>query len=160
MNIGKIVNPCLCALVTISGIGLRVFAAKDICDTTILNHPACEVGDFDLRPMNYPKTQIIVPVGEPTCPAFVLANRCLKAKNYDKAIAILKSAIAADSSDRWCSYFLSEAYVQYGDDLRQRDELKRAFEQYQLALKVFPPSAEAKKRLKELDVSPVSPSHP
>jgi hypothetical protein len=101
----------LSVLVTIFGIELPIFAEKDICDTTILNHPACEVGDFDQGPMHGASTTITSSTLRTNRLAVAEANRCLKLKKYEKAIATLKSAIAADPADMFCLYVLSICFV-------------------------------------------------
>ena len=143
-----------CALVIVSGIGTPVLAEKDLCDTTILGHPACEVGDFN--DVQRSRTVIVSekPIIRANRAAITEAIHCLKLKKYEKAIGILKGAIAADPSDMISPSVLCEAYVHYGDDLSRRKDLKHAIEQYRLALKAFLPCDEARQRLKEMNVSP------
>ena len=155
----------LFVVATISGVSLLAFADKDVCDTVILNRPGCEVGDFDRTggplqtkiiderfPGRFPVKGMGAPLPKSNNAAILQSARLLQLKQYEMAIAVLKAAIAADPSDASCPSELSQVYVQYGDDMRERKDLKGAIEQYQSALKVFPPCAEARSRLKELNV--------
>src|ERR1039457_4952369 len=136
---------CLIAIggiVCFLSMGYSAAAQQNVCDMKVLKRLGCEVGDFDGSkgppgPYSMRQLNLAKDARRRALEVFKTASsRSLKAKDYEGAIRILKEMVAAEPDNVQNRAALCDAHVQYGDDLRAKQDIKGATREYQLALSI------------------------
>jgi tetratricopeptide (TPR) repeat protein len=133
-----------------------VDATDSATDKEILDRPAREVGDFP------GKDQVKIGEREQNASSKAemrheavenLKTRGLRSLNvgaYLDAIKLLEAAVRVEPDNIECLRALCDAHVQYGDHLREQQQIKEAVEEYRKALSANESCKEAQQRIQEL----------
>jgi tetratricopeptide (TPR) repeat protein len=132
-----------------------VVAADNAPDKEVLGRPATEVGDFPGKHQEDMGEHIVRSKATLEMRHEAVENiktralRSLKDGAYLEAITLLKAALRAEPANTECRRALCDARVQYGDSLREKQQVKEAVEEYRTALSENELCKEAKERLEK-----------